>query len=376
VRQHWIAYRSLRRRPDLARAISRALERNRQEVRTRSRIGCVRPCSRGGSREAISCRDFRFLAAACSEWSCIGETNISTEQARAQAQARVSRAHGDGRRTQGHRRSAGPRPQAAVRLRAASPSCAEARPRDSVRALQMRASANGLRSTSRVWSRSHRPRRVARNMPFWGRRRGLVQSPRRDSSRNCPLGRVSVPTKLSDAVSAKPEPRLDAAPPAIERLTRRKQFLNAAKGKRCHASAFTLQSAPSERTAPAELSRATSPSSRDGRPGGTAAAQRPGCGTAPRFGITVTKKIGGAVVRNRIRRRLKEALRDLVPLPARHGHDYVIVARRETLGTPFALLKESLAKALIRIDRIDGASSRSSKAHPPRKNRTGEAPQA
>jgi len=182
-----------------------------------------------------------------------------------------------------------------------------------------------------------------------------------------------VPTKLSDAVSAKPETRLDAVPPTIERLTRRKQFLNAAKGKRCHASAFTLQSAPSDTITPPGGSRAMNRIARDGPPGATVAAPRPGCGTAPRFGITVTKKIGGAVVRNRIRRRLKEALRDLVPLPACHGQDYVIVARRETLGIPFPLLKESLAKALIRID---GASSRSSRAHRPRKDRTGEAPKA
>jgi ribonuclease P protein component len=47
----------------------------------------------------------------------------------------------------------------------------------------------------------------------------------------------------------------------------------------------------------------------------------------PRFGFTVTKKIGGAVVRNRVRRRLKEAVRALPPGLARPGHDYVLIAR-------------------------------------------------
>lgn len=174
-------------------------------------------------------------------------------------------------------------------------------------------------------------------------------------------------TILSDGVSPRPEPLQSTGSKAIERLTRRTQFLHAAKGKRCHASAFTLQSIPSDTTTSARESRVTKLEACDH------AATRPGCGTPPRFGITVTKKTGNAVARNRIRRRLKEALRDLVPLPARPGHDYVIVARREALGMPFPLLKESLAKALIRIDE---PSSSGSKAHRPRKYRTGEAPKA
>jgi ribonuclease P protein component len=106
----------------------------------------------------------------------------------------------------------------------------------------------------------------------------------------------------------------------------------------------------------------------------------------------VTKKVGAAVMRNRIRRRLKEALRGLIPLPARLGHDYVIVARGEALRMPFPLLQESLARTLVRID---GASAKAghaqspsdrlprghrpaqgSKERQPRKDRTGEAPKA
>jgi ribonuclease P protein component len=69
----------------------------------------------------------------------------------------------------------------------------------------------------------------------------------------------------------------------------------------------------------------------------------------PRFGFTVTKQCGGAVQRNRIRRRLKEALRLLNPLPARPGHDYVIVARPEALGMPFSALQGELIWALGKI---------------------------
>jgi len=75
------------------------------------------------------------------------------------------------------------------------------------------------------------------------------------------------------------------------------------------------------------------------------------CGGAPpRFGFTVTKLSGCAVQRNRIRRRLKEALRLLNPLPARPGHDYVILARPEALGMPFMALQGELVRALGKID--------------------------
>jgi ribonuclease P protein component len=73
------------------------------------------------------------------------------------------------------------------------------------------------------------------------------------------------------------------------------------------------------------------------------------CLGAPRFGFTVTKQSGGAVQRNRIRRRLKEALRLLDPLPARPGHDYVILARPEALSMPFRALQGELIRAFGKI---------------------------
>lgn len=64
----------------------------------------------------------------------------------------------------------------------------------------------------------------------------------------------------------------------------------------------------------------------------------------PRLGITVTRKAGSAVERNRIRRRLREAVRvhavdDMAP-----GTDYVIVGRRDVLDAPFSALKDELAR--------------------------------
>ena len=72
----------------------------------------------------------------------------------------------------------------------------------------------------------------------------------------------------------------------------------------------------------------------------------------PRFGITVTKKTAvKAVERNRIRRRLREALRTGAALPARMSHDYVIVGRRPLLVIPFAELRTNLAGAIADIER-------------------------
>ena len=67
---------------------------------------------------------------------------------------------------------------------------------------------------------------------------------------------------------------------------------------------------------------------------------------APRVGFTVTKKHGNAVERNRMRRRLKEAVRQSAGFAMKAGHDYVIVARREVLTTPFAELAAKLAERI------------------------------
>lgn len=66
----------------------------------------------------------------------------------------------------------------------------------------------------------------------------------------------------------------------------------------------------------------------------------------PRYGITVTRKTGNAVARNRIRRRIREAVRlcaagDMLP-----GSDYVIVARRDVLDTPFDGLVRELCRRI------------------------------
>ena len=68
-----------------------------------------------------------------------------------------------------------------------------------------------------------------------------------------------------------------------------------------------------------------------------------------RVGFTVTKKLGKAVVRNRIKRRLKEAARLALPDEAQRGHDYVLVGRAAGLKRPFSGLQNDIATALKRL---------------------------
>jgi len=69
---------------------------------------------------------------------------------------------------------------------------------------------------------------------------------------------------------------------------------------------------------------------------------------ATRLGFTCSRKVGGAVARNRARRRLRAAA-DAVLRPGPAGWDLVLVGRAATLQRPFPLLVEDLRAALCRI---------------------------
>lgn len=68
-----------------------------------------------------------------------------------------------------------------------------------------------------------------------------------------------------------------------------------------------------------------------------------------RVGFTATKKIGGAVERNRAKRRLREAARLVLPLHARPSHDYVFIARGGTGTREWARLLDDVKTALISL---------------------------
>jgi ribonuclease P protein component len=111
----------------------------------------------------------------------------------------------------------------------------------------------------------------------------------------------------------------------MERLKRRTDFRAAATGARAPASAFVLQARTRLEAGP------------------------------PRIGFTVSKQVGNAVERNRVRRRLREVIR-LTGTPAlRASHDYVLIGRRNALAVPFNQMIADLDKALRRVHRAGQA---------------------
>lgn len=106
----------------------------------------------------------------------------------------------------------------------------------------------------------------------------------------------------------------------VSRLVKRADFLRLSRGRRWSAPGLVLQMAP-----------ASEPSD------------------ALRVGFTATKKLGGAVVRNRVKRRLREAAHAVLPLLGQRGHDYVLVGREATAERPFVALIDDLKQALRKV---------------------------
>ena len=119
--------------------------------------------------------------------------------------------------------------------------------------------------------------------------------------------------------------RTDVTIPTWTRLRRRADFQRAARGKRANAESFALQS---RTRTEAEVAEA-----------------------GPRVGFTVTRKIGGAVQRNRIRRRLKAALAAASAIAPNAHSDYVLVARRPALTRRFAALIADVERTFMQIGR-------------------------
>ena len=105
----------------------------------------------------------------------------------------------------------------------------------------------------------------------------------------------------------------------MERLLRRRDFLSAAKGRFVPKAGVLLQ----------------------GRDRGD--------GKPPRVGFTCTKKLGNAVTRNRIRRRLKEAARASLAGVAQTGFDYVLIGREASQTRTFDALKNDIISAVSKL---------------------------
>ncbi len=73
--------------------------------------------------------------------------------------------------------------------------------------------------------------------------------------------------------------------------------------------------------------------------------------SAMRIGYTVTKKIGGAVVRNRLKRRLRALAREILPELGLAGHDHVLIGRSDGVTRDFQALRDDLRRALGKLGR-------------------------
>ena len=92
---------------------------------------------------------------------------------------------------------------------------------------------------------------------------------------------------------------------------------------------------------------------------------RPNDGQGKRYGITVTKKIGNAVVRNRMKRRFRELLWSALPDSGLPDHDHRLIGREGGVERDFAQLREELGAALARA-----AEGKGDPARGPRKRRS------
>lgn len=119
------------------------------------------------------------------------------------------------------------------------------------------------------------------------------------------------------------EPRAESS---LGRLTKRPDFVAAASGRRFHTERMTVQ-----------------------------ARLREGSGLGLRFGLTVTKRVGHATERNRIKRRLRAAIpaagKDYTNIDA----DVVVIGRRDILSADFDLLIDDLRRALRAVTRPKSA---------------------
>jgi ribonuclease P protein component len=112
---------------------------------------------------------------------------------------------------------------------------------------------------------------------------------------------------------------LDARP-SITRLKKRSEFLACAQAPSCAKGAVVVQ-----------------------------ARLRGDDDATVRVGFTATRRIGGAVERNRAKRRMREAARLVLPEHGRPGHDYVFIARGGMTTRPWDRLLDDVKTALVRL---------------------------
>jgi ribonuclease P protein component len=145
-------------------------------------------------------------------------------------------------------------------------------------------------------------------------------------------------------------PQNTSSPRAVTRLKRRSEFLKAARlGKKWVAAGLIVQAR--------QRNQGENPCE--------------GGNDAVRVGFTVTKKVGNAVIRNRVRRRLKAAAAEVLPKLAGPGQDLVIIGRMATIKRRFPALIRDLETSIRKLN-DNGALKKSLTGTPGKKrNRDG-----
>ena len=139
------------------------------------------------------------------------------------------------------------------------------------------------------------------------------------ASRRWGVARSWLPVARVDASGSAPDTGAGHPARAMRRLKQRADFLAAAAGAKAPGGGFVLQARDRHEDGPV------------------------------RVGFTCSKKVGNAVERNRVRRRLREVVRLSPPERMRRGYDYVLIGRSTALKMPFSRLVEDFERALGRV---------------------------
>jgi ribonuclease P protein component len=161
-----------------------------------------------------------------------------------------------------------------------------------------------------------------------GRFNSSLQGPSDEAHLPAEQSRAQAPARLPRPLGDGRRPQGAGGPPqprpqdpvGLTTLSRRADFLAANRGKRAPTPGFVLLVRP-----------------------------RGDDDATMRVGFTVTKKIGGAVVRNRMKRRLRVLARELLPELGIRGADHVLIGRSSGVERDFGLLREELGKALRKV---------------------------